>query len=292
MKPPASVLAALLSVLVAGGAASAEAQPVSKPAQSSAPADPHAGHRVHSNASEPSQDLPPFIPRLTDEDRRAAFPDVDGHATHDRAIHYLAQFDQLEWQARDGVQGLNLDARGWVGGDLDRLWFRLEGSTEETAVEDAQLHLLYGRKIARWWDLVAGVRQDFRPGDPQTWAAVGIQGLAPYWFDVEVTGYVGPSGRTRARLAVEYELLLTNRLVVQPLVELEMAGTSDPERGVGAGLSTSDAGFRVRYEIRRELAPYVGVTWNRTWGRTADYARAAGEPTGGARLVTGLRLWF
>jgi copper resistance protein B len=102
------------------------------------------------------------------------------------------------------------------------------------------------------------VRQDFRPGDPQTWAAVGIQGLAPYWFEVEATGYVGAGGRTAAKLEVEYELLFTNRLILQPLVELELYGKSDPERGIGRGLSSLETGLRLRYEIRREFAPYVG----------------------------------
>ncbi len=128
---------------------------------------------------------------------------------------------------------------------------------------DAQVHLLYGRAIARWWDIVAGVRQDARPGPSRTWAAVGVQGLAPYWFEVEATAYVGEGGRTRARVEVEYELLLTNRLVLQPLLELEIYGKADPETGLGAGLSRTETGVRLRYEIRRELAPYVGISWDR-----------------------------
>jgi copper resistance protein B len=139
---------------------------------------------------------------------------------------------------------------------------------------------------------VAGVRQDFEPGPSRTWAAVGIQGLAPYWFEVELTGYIGASGRTHLRGEVEYELLLTNRLVLQPLVEVELFGKSDPERGIGAGFSTTDVGFRLRYEFKRDFAPYIGVTWNNKWGQTADFAKTAGEDTGGARFVTGLRLWF
>jgi copper resistance protein B len=139
---------------------------------------------------------------------------------------------------------------------------------------------------------VAGVRQDFEPGPSRTWAAVGVQGLAPYWFEVELTGYVGASGRTHLRGEVEYELLLTNRLVLQPLLEVELYTKSDPERGIGAGLSTTDVGLRLRYEFKREFAPYIGVTWNNKWGQTGDFAEAAGEDTGGARFVTGLRLWF
>lgn len=243
-------------------------------------------------SAEGTRELPPFIPPVTDEDRKAAFPDVEGHAAHDKALHYFVLFDQLEWQAGAGTDGLSIDTRGWVGRDRDRLWFRAEGDSENGRVGEAQTHVLYGRQFSRWWDVVAGVRQDFRPGPAQTWAAFGVQGLAPYWFEVEATAYVGASGRTHVRFEVEYELLLTNRLVLQPLVEAEIFGKSDPARGVGAGLSTTDAGFRLRYEFRREVAPYVGITWKNKWGKTADFDEAAGEQTGGARFVTGLRLWF
>jgi copper resistance protein B len=282
------VVTAVVGLLLAS-AASALAQ-----------ADAHAGHqqepsRPSAQANDPTKkpgELPPFIPPVTDETRRAAFPDVEGHAVHDRAVSYFVLLDQLEWQVADGANGVNIDSRGWVGRDRDRLWFRAEGDGEGGRVGEAQTHLLYGRQFARYWDLVGGIRQDFRPGPAQTWAAFGVQGLAPYWFDIEATGYVGASGRTHARFEVEYELLFTNRLVLQPLFEVEIVGKSDPERGVGVGLSTTDLGFRLRYEIRREVAPYLGVTWSNKWGKTADFAVAAGENTGGARFVTGLRLWF
>jgi copper resistance protein B len=270
--------------------------------------DPHAGHHQsppappskptsqggheHQAAEDKKQDLPAFVPPITDEDRKAAFPDVQGHAVHDRAINYFVLFDQLEWQSGGGSNGLSLDTKGWVGRDRDRLWFRAEGDGLDGRVEEAEAHVLYGRQISRWWDVVGGIRQDSRPGSPQTWAAFGIQGLAPYWFEIEATGYVGASGRTQARFEVEYELLLTNRLVAQPLFETEIFGKSDPERGNGAGLSTTEMGLRLRYEFRRELAPYIGVVWAKRWGKTADFAKAAGEDTGGARFVTGVRLWF
>ena len=246
-------------------------------------------------ATEPARkplELPPFIPPVTDDARKAAFPDVEGHAVHDRSMNYFVLFDQLEFQATEGANGVNIDSRGWVGRDRDRLWFRAEGDGEGGSVGEAQTHVLYGRQFARYWDFVGGIRQDFSPGPAQTWAAFGVQGLAPYWFDIEATVYVGGAGRTHARFEVEYELLFTNRLVLQPLFEVELVGKSDPERGVGAGLSTTDLGFRLRYEIKREFAPYVGITWNNKWGKTADFAEAAGESTGGARFVTGLRLWF
>jgi copper resistance protein B len=252
--------------------------------------EPHASHAP--TPPEPAPTLPAHVPPLTDADRAAAFRDVQGHAVHDNAVNYFVLFDQLEWQAADGGSGLNIDSRGWIGRDRDRLWFRAEGEGEDGQVGEAQAHLLYGRQFSRWWDVVAGIRQDFHPGPAQTWAAVGVQGLAPYWFEVEATAYVGPSGRTQGRFEVEYELRLTNRLIFQPLLEASVFGKSDPERGVGAGLSTTDAGFRLRYELRRELAPYIGITWKRKYGQTADFAEAAGEATAATRVVTGLRLWF
>ena len=265
-----------------------------------AQADSHAGHKQEQSkpnpqATDPAEkrvEVPPFIPPVTEELRKAAFSDVEGHAVHDRAVSYYALFDQLEWQAGKGGNGANIDSRGWVGRDRDRLWLRAEGDSESGRVGEAQTHVLYGRQVARYWDVVGGIRQDFRPGPAQTWAAFGVQGLAPYWFHIEATAYVGASGRTHARFEVEYELLFTNRLVLQPLFEAELAGKSDPERGAGAGLSSTDLGFRLRYEVKREFAPYLGITWRNRWGKTADFAEAAGEETGGARFVTGLRLWF
>jgi copper resistance protein B len=210
---------------------------------------------------------------------------------HDKALHYFVLFDQLEWQGA-GEGGLNIENRTWIGGDINRLWLRAEGESENRRVENAFVHALWGRSVSRWWDVVAGVRQDFRPGDPRTWAAFGVQGLAPQWFEIEATGYIGAGGRTHVRFEAEYELLLTNRLVLQPLVEVEIYGKSDPERGIGAGLSTLESGLRLRYEFRRELAPYVGLTWSRKFFGTADFARAEREDVGGARLAFGLRAWF
>jgi len=234
----------------------------------------------------------PAIPPITDADREAAFPDAEAHSVHDRTLNYFVLIDQLEWQATDAHDGASWDNRGWIGGDLNRFWFRTEGAADNGRIDDAQAHLLYGRAFARWWHFVGGVRQDLRPGPSQTWAAVGVQGLAPYWFEVEATAYIGASGRTQVRLEVEYELLLTNRLVLQPLVEIEVYGKGDPERGIGAGLSSADAGLRLRYELRRELAPYVGVVWTRKFLGTADFAEAAGEPARTARLAAGMRVWF
>jgi len=253
----------------------------------------HDDHTAHAKPGE-QKPYPADIPPLTDEDRAAAFPRLEapGHAAHDTSTHYFVLFDRLEFQTGNGRSGASLDNRGWVGGDVNRFWFRSEAEAEDGGLEDAQVHALYGRAVHRWWDVVAGVRQDFGTGPSRTWAAVGLQGLAPYFFEVEATAYIGESGRTHLRFETEYELLLTNRVVLQPLVQLDVFGKSDPERQIGAGLSSGEAGLRLRWEIRRELAPYVGITWSRKWFETADLARAAGEETGGARFAAGVRLWF
>ena len=233
----------------------------------------------------------PAIPPLTDADRAAAFPDVRVGVVHDDAVHALIRVDQLEWQSGEPDR-VDWDAKGWIGGDRDRLWFRTEGLAETDQLDAAEAHLFYGRAFARWWDIVVGFRQDVGPHAPQSWLAVGVQGLAPYWFEVEATAYLGADGQTAARFEVEYELLLTNRLVLEPLVELNLYGKTNVERGIGAGLSEFDGGLRLRYELRREFAPYLGVVWRRTFGDTADLANAAGQTTGGRRFVAGLRLWY
>ena len=133
-----------------------------------------------------------------------------------------------------------------------------------------------------WWGVVVGVRQDVRPGSAQTWIAFGVQGLAPYWFEVEATGYVSDGGQTAVRLEAEYELLLTNRLVVQPLIEVNVYGKSNVARGIGAGLSDTDIGLRLRYEFRREVAPYIGVTWRNAFGETRTSPGGGRHDRGGA----------
>lgn len=232
------------------------------------------------------------IPQLTAADRAAVYEDHGGHEMHDSAIRSFFLIDQLEWQDADDGSALSWDASGWIGGDVDRLWLRSEGERLNGKTEAAELQALWGHAISPWWDVVAGVRQDFKPGDPQTWAAFGVQGMALYNFEAEATGFIGENGQSTARLEGDYDILLTNRLILQPTAEVNFYGKNDPARGVGSGLSDTELGVRLRYEIRREFAPYIGVTWNRVYGNTADYAREEGEDRSEARLVLGLRMWF
>jgi copper resistance protein B len=150
---------------------------------------------------------------------------------------------------------------------------------------------LYGRAIARWWDVVGGVRQDVQPG-AQTWLAIGVQGLAPGFFDVQATAYLSDEGQTAAHLELKYDALITNRVVLQPVVELEAYGKPNAALRVGSGISTAAAGLRLRYQLTRELAPYVGVSWVKALGDTAELADDKHRSNGLPRLVTGVRLWF
>ncbi|MEE4910655.1 copper resistance protein B [Pseudomonas alliivorans] len=246
----------------------------------------------HSSATSPTTTSRTPIPVLTDADRESAFPPLGGHQVHDSGINSFFLLDQLEYQDADEGSTLAWDASGWIGGDINRLWVRSEGERTNGVTEDAELQLLYGRSVSPWWDVVAGVRQDFKPESPQTWAAFGIQGMALYDFEAEATAFIGENGQTAARLEGEYDILLTNRLILQPTAEVNFYGKNDPERGVGSGLANTEVGLRLRYEIVRQFAPYIGVTWSRSYGNTADFIRDEGGDVDEARFVAGIRMWF
>lgn len=208
---------------------------------------------------------------------------------NDAARTGMVLVDQLEW--RDPAEGSAAvwEGEGWYGGDYDKVWLRTEGERVGGETQNAWVELLWDRVVARWWSLQAGARQDFGQGPARTWAAIGVQGLAPYWFDTEATFYVGDAGRTAFRLKMEYELLLTQRLILQPEGEANVYGKSDPARQLGSGLSDLEIGLRLRYEVRRQFAPYVGVVWSRNFGETADLVRAAGGSASEVQFVAGVR---
>jgi copper resistance protein B len=286
-------IAVVVAVMLGTGTLRALAQQPPAPHQHEVSGPPSKAASAEQAAPQtPAVPLPSFIPPVTDADRKAAFPDAQGHSVHDRAVNYFVLFDQLEWQSGGGPDAFSWDTKGWAGQDRNRFWFRTEGDRADGRTEQAQVNLLYGRAIARWWDVTAGVRLDPLPDTPRTALALGVQGLAPYWFEVEASAYIEPSGRTHVRFETEYDLLITNRLVLQPLVEFEVYGRADRERLIGTGLSTGELGLRLRYEFRREFAPYVGVVWTRKFFGTADLARDAGEDVAGTRLAVGLRTWF
>ena len=228
----------------------------------------------------------------SDAERLAAFPRLPPHAMHAGGINSFVLVDKLEWQDADAGSALAWDVTSWIGGDIDRLQIRSEGTRLNGRSEDAELQVLWGHAIGPWWETVLGVRQDFKPGVPQSWAAFGIQGTPLFGLETEATAYLGEGGQSAARLQAEYDLLITNRLILQPRAEANFYGRNDPQRGVGAGLADSQFGLRLRYEIRRELAPYIGVNWSHAYGNSATALRGDGEPTSEARLVAGIRAWF
>ncbi len=235
-------------------------------------------------------------PPVTAEERAAAFPDVSGtdlaaHMEHDPLTAMLLA-EQFEWQAGSGDDLLKWDAVGWAGWSMNRLWLRTEGERPSGSSGEAQTEILYGRPVAAWWDLVAGVRHDVGPGPARTYAALGVQGLAPQWFHVEATAYLGERGQAGARLQADYEWLFTNQLVLTARGEAHAWSDDDADTGIGSGLAATSFGLRLRYEIRPEFAPYVGVEWEGLFGDTADLAHAAGEERRETHVVAGLRWWF
>ena len=196
--------------------------------------------------------------------------------------------DRFESQDDDG-NPVAWDLDAWVGRDLTKLWIRSDGERRDGNTEQADVEILWGKSFARWWDLLTGVREELDPGPDETWAAVGVRGTAPYRLGLEATAYVGDGGASALRVETHYEVLVTNRWILRPELDLAWYGQSDPSRGRGAGLAEGDLGIRLRYEIRREVAPYVGVLLARKFGRTADLSAGDDDDT---RLVAGIRVSF
>jgi len=213
---------------------------------------------------------------------------------HGGGTNYMILADRFEYQSGEGSPALLLEGQGWWGTDENRLWIKseIDYDLDAGSFEEAELQALWSRPIARYFDVQAGVRHDFEPGPSRTYAVAGIQGLAPYWFEVDGAVFLSEEGDLSARLEAEYEFLLTQRLVLQPRTELNFAAEDVPELETGAGLSTAELGLRLRYEFDRQFAPYVGVNWKASTGETADFARACGEDTETLSCVTGIRLWF
>lgn len=199
--------------------------------------------------------------------------------------------DRLEYDPDKEIGAYELSA--WYGSTYDRVALKLEGEAEDDRLAESQSELLWRHAISAYFDSQLGVRFDeFEEGRSRQWLALGISGLAPYWFETDLTAYVGEHGNTALSFEAEYEWLLTQRLVLQPRVELNFYGQHDEENHLGSGLSNAAAGLRLRYEFSRQFAPYIGVERNRLFGATADYAREDGEHSGETLAVLGVRFWF
>lgn len=260
-------------------------------AMPSAPTSTATACQCPANADTPLPREP--IPPITAADRAAAFPVLRDHGmAHGASRTGYLLVDRLEgWDNAHG-SGQAWEARGWYGGDIDRLWLRSDGEREGGRTTASSLELAYGRAISPWWDVLIGARQAFAPGRARTSAAFGVQGMAPYKFEVSAMLYVGEGGHASLHLEGEYDLLLTNRLILQPRLEAELAARNDPAHRIGSGLTSVEGGLRLRYELTRRFAPYVGVEHVRSFGDTADLRRADGEAARETRWVAGLRFWF
>lgn len=290
-------IAALFVLATAGSAASAQdheghqmpAVPASTPAQGGEPA----GTDLEPGSSPaPAPPTDHYGDRFWPADRMAAARDQVRHETGAMTVG-MVMLNIAEWQPASRADKYRWDAEGWWGGDINRLTIKSEGNGAfGDTVDEAEVQALYSRALDPYWNLQAGVRQDLGAGAKRTYATIGVEGLAPYWFEVEGALFVSNKGDVSGRIEAYYDQRLTQRLVLQPRTEINFALQDVPETNTGRGFSEASLDLRLRYELRREFAPYVGVSWSRKLGRTGRLARAAGEDRGGTRLAVGLRAWF
>lgn len=265
--------------------------------------DPHAGPDMIPGAAPPPPPEAPPPPAAFSGPRHAA-DTVFGPAAMRAAREDLrseegdirtwwAMADQAEARFSDGSDDYLWDVQGWYGGDFNKIWVKSEGEgTFGEELEEAEVQALWSRAVTPWFDFQAGVRYDFRPDPERAHLVVGLQGLVPYQFELDAAAFLSDEGDLSARIEAEYEQRITQRLLLQPRVELDLAAQDVPEIGVGAGLSSAELGLRLRYEIAREFAPYIGVEYERSFGDTADFIRAAGEDPDSWKAVLGVRAWF
>lgn len=216
----------------------------------------------------------------------------------DSELRWFFRAEQLEYRFSDVDDVVQWDVEGWLGGDYNRVWFTSEGDTRTTGPSGgiAELQLLYGRAISPFWNLQLGVRQDLifgaGPNRERTFGVIGFTGLAPQWFEVVPALFVSDDGDVSVRVEATYDLFLTQRIVAQPRLEFDAAFSDAEKFGVKSGPNDLELGLRLRYEIRREIAPYLGVSWSRKLGNTADLARDEGEEVDALSFVLGVRFWF
>lgn len=206
----------------------------------------------------------------------------------------LAKFmiDQLESRNADENNPLVLEGQAWIGRDLNKLWLKTDVEQVDGETEELELQALYSRALAPFWNIQGGVRHDFKTEPGRSWAVIGVQGLAPYKFEVDVAAFIDEDGKAALRTSAEYEIMFTQRIVVTPEIEANFYAEDSLEYGEGSGLSDIQAGLRLRYHIRREFAPYVGINWQKQFGSTATFSKDAGEDIDQTQWVLGVRAWF
>lgn len=221
-----------------------------------------------------------------------AMPDM-GHDMGGQTFTKV-MLDRVEVRHAGDSERLLWDAEGWHGGDISKLRLKTEGETDLDSgrVEEAEFQALYSRAVTPFFDLNMGLRQDIRPNPDRTHLVLGLEGLAPYWFELDGNLFLSHKGDLTGRIEAEYELLFSQRLILQPRAELAFSAQGVPELGLGSGVTSLDLGLRLRYEIVREYAPYIGLSWQKQFGATADFSRAAGEDADALTVLAGLRIWF
>lgn len=211
---------------------------------------------------------------------------------HGNMTLFWLQGDRAEYRVRQGANGYLWDIQGYYGGDIDKFWFKSEGEGSfGEAIESAEIQALYSGAIAPFFDLQAGVRQDLS-GPMRTHLVLGIQGLAPYMFEVDAALFLSDKGDLTARIEAEYDQRITQRTVIQPRIEANLSAQTIPEIGVGSGIDTLELGLRLRHQIRPEFAPYIGIEQEWKLGGSRDFARLIGEDTSMTQYVIGLQFWF
>jgi copper resistance protein B len=209
-------------------------------------------------------------------------------------VHSMVMGNRFE-HIGDGADAAILwEIQGWIGGDVRKFWVKTQGeyALDAAQFDSAEIQALYSRAISPYFDLQLGVRHDLEPGPRSSYGVVGLQGLAPYWFEVNAAAFISDAGDLTARVEAEYDLLLTQRLVLQPRAELQFAAGEIADHDLGSGLTETEFGLRLRYEISREFAPYIGIEWHDLQGDTADLARLRSEATGDRVIAVGVRFWF
>lgn len=262
------------------------------------PAEVHGGMQMTGTAL-PAGDAPAPPPPM-DHYADRQFPQGEMARARERMMReqggqtfYQVLFNLAEYRARQGRDGYHWDGEAFVGGDINRLWLKSEGGGAfGDRLENAEVQMLYSRAIDPYFNLQAGVRQDFGRGPKRSYATVGFEGLAPYMFEVEGALFLSDKGDLLGRLEGYYDQRITQRLILQPRVELNLSAQDVPENRLGAGLTDAELGLRLRYEITRQFAPYVGISYEAKTGRTADFARVDGENPSTTSFVAGVRLWF
>lgn len=305
MKVLITALAPILLTIAPAAAQDHSAHTPTPPVQTAPaePTDPHAGHDMQMPSNMPAPASSAAQGAAGNGPANAADryfdPAVMARAREQlriengEVITHAVILDRFEATSGDGAEGYAWDVQGWYGGDINRLWWKSEGEGAfDGDVEHAELQLLYSRAVTPYFDLQAGVRQTYRPEGDRTDLVLGVQGLAPYWFEVDGALFVSNEGELTARAQAEYDLRLTQRLILQPRVEISLSAQEIPEFAIGTGVTDVLAGARLRYEITRSFAPYVGVEWSGAIGDTRDLVQANGDDPDATRVVIGVRALF